>query len=100
MLIEGQFTLQAPIQKVWDSLLDPKTLGTCVPGTEKMEAIDKETYESIVAQRVGTIMDADKIVVLDNGFIAGIGRHQDLLETCPVYKEIVYSQLSEEEVCR
>ena len=53
MLIEGQFTLQAPIQKVWDSLLDPKTLGTCVPGTEKMEAIDDETYESIVTQRVG-----------------------------------------------
>ena len=55
MLIEGQFTLQAPIQKVWDSLLDPQTLGSCVPGTEKMEAIDAETYESVVKQRVGPI---------------------------------------------
>jgi ATP-binding cassette subfamily B protein len=73
--------------------------------TDRMlrSALKKETADVtsvIVAQRVGTIMDADKIVVLDNGFIAGIGRHQDLLETCPVYKEIVYSQLSEEEVCR
>ncbi len=73
--------------------------------TDRMlrSALKKETADVtsvIVAQRVGTIMDADKIVVLDNGYIAGIGRHQDLLETCPVYKEIVYSQLSEEEVCR
>lgn len=73
--------------------------------TDRMlrSALKKETADVtsvIVAQRVGTIMDADKIVVLDNGYIAGIGRHQDLLETCPVYKEIVFSQLSEEEVCR
>lgn len=55
MLIEGQFTMEAPIQTVWDSLLDPQTLGSCVPGTEKMEAIDAETYESVVKQRVGPI---------------------------------------------
>ncbi len=55
MLIEGQFKLQAPIKKVWESLLDPKTLGTCVPGTEKMEAIDDKTYESVVKQSVGPI---------------------------------------------
>jgi carbon monoxide dehydrogenase subunit G len=55
MLIEGQFKIQAPIQKVWDSLLDPKTLGSCVPGTEMMEAIDDKTYESVVKQKVGPI---------------------------------------------
>jgi carbon monoxide dehydrogenase subunit G len=55
MRIEGQFTIEAPIQKVWDSLLDPQTLGMCVPGAEKMEALDAETYESVVKQRVGPI---------------------------------------------
>ena len=53
MRIEGQFTIEAPIQQVWDSLLDPQTLGMCVPGAEKMEALDAETYESVVKQRVG-----------------------------------------------
>ncbi|MDR1727144.1 MAG: carbon monoxide dehydrogenase subunit G [Acidobacteriota bacterium] len=53
MRIEGQFAMNAPIQKVWDSLLNPETLGSCVPGTEKMSQLDAETYESVVAQRVG-----------------------------------------------
>ncbi|MEJ2246485.1 MAG: SRPBCC domain-containing protein [Acidobacteriota bacterium] len=53
MLLEGQFQLQAPIEKVWESVLDPTTLGSCMPGTEKMEIIDEKTYESIVKQRVG-----------------------------------------------
>jgi ATP-binding cassette subfamily B multidrug efflux pump len=52
----------------------------------------------IVAQRIGTIRDADKIVVLDNGKIAGIGRHDELLGACAVYREIAQSQLSEEEL--
>ena len=52
----------------------------------------------IVAQRIGTIMDADQIIVLDGGQIAGIGTHQELLDTCGVYKEIALSQLSEEEL--
>ncbi len=51
----------------------------------------------IVAQRVGTVMDADRIVVLDEGHVAGIGTHHELLETCEVYREIVASQLSVEE---
>lgn len=51
----------------------------------------------IVAQRVGTVMDAERILVLDEGQIAGIGTHRELLKTCGVYREIVASQLSEEE---
>ena len=52
----------------------------------------------IVAQRVSTIMHADRIIVLDCGRIVGIGTHAELMETCPTYGEIVYSQLTEEEV--
>ncbi|MDR1669826.1 MAG: ABC transporter ATP-binding protein/permease, partial [Oscillospiraceae bacterium] len=52
----------------------------------------------IVAQRVGTVMDADRIVVLDEGRVVGIGTHKELLQTCAVYKEIAVSQLSEEEL--
>jgi len=64
-------------------------------------ALKKETMDAtvlIVAQRVGTVMDADRIIVLDDGQIAGIGGHKELLKTCEVYREIVSSQLSEEEL--
>ena len=54
----------------------------------------------IVAQRIGTIIDADTIVVLDEGHVAGIGKHDDLLKSCEVYYEIASSQLSEEELMR
>ena len=56
------------------------------------------TTNIIVAQRIGTIKDADKIIVLDEGRIAGIGKHKELLENCRIYKEIALSQLSEEEL--
>ena len=52
----------------------------------------------IVAQRIGTIMNADKIVVLDKGKCVGIGTHKELLKNCPVYKEIALSQFREEEL--
>ena len=61
--------------------------------------LNKETKDAtklIVAQRIGTIKDADKILVLEEGKIVGIGKHKDLLKTCEVYKEIAYSQLSKE----
>jgi ATP-binding cassette subfamily B multidrug efflux pump len=64
-------------------------------------ALKKETHDAtviIVAQRVGSIMNADRIIVLDEGKIAGIGTHKELMKTCEVYREIVYSQLSEEEL--
>ncbi|MCS6130749.1 ABC transporter ATP-binding protein [Clostridium botulinum] len=64
-------------------------------------ALKNETVNStvlIVAQRVSTVMDADRIIVLDDGIIVGIGTHKELLKTCDVYKEIVSSQLSKEEI--
>lgn len=58
----------------------------------------KDSAVLIVAQRVSTVLHADRIIVLENGRIAGIGNHKDLMKSCPVYKEIVLSQVSQEEV--
>ena len=65
------------------------------------QALAKETKAAavlIVAQRVTTVMGADRIIVLDEGKVAGIGTHKELMESCEVYREIVLSQLSAEEV--
>lgn len=65
------------------------------------EALKEETKKStviIVAQRVSTVINADRIIVLDEGKVIKIGTHKELLETCDIYKEIVYSQLSKEEI--
>lgn len=77
------------------SALDYKTDKT-VRGRIAEELPD--TTRVIIAQRVGTIMDADQIVVLDNGKMVGIGKHYDLVRNCPVYQEIALSQLSKEEL--
>ena len=64
-------------------------------------ALRRDTAQAtvvIVAQRVSTVMDADQIIVLDEGRIVGKGRHQELLKSCAVYREIVASQLAEEEL--
>ncbi len=64
-------------------------------------ALRRETREStvfIVSQRVSTVMDADQIIVLEDGRIAGIGNHRELMKTCEVYRDIVSSQLSVEEI--
>ena len=64
-------------------------------------ALKEETNDAticIVAQRIGTIKDADKIVVLDEGKVVGMGRHAELLDSCEVYRQIAYSQLSKEEL--
>jgi len=55
MIIEGKFTLKAPIQETWDNLLNPETLASCIPGCEKMEAVDEKTYDCMVKQKVGPI---------------------------------------------
>jgi ATP-binding cassette, subfamily B, multidrug efflux pump len=77
------------------SALDFKT-DACLRAALKQEIAEATVI--IVAQRVGTVMDADRIIVLDEGKIAGMGTHRELLGTCEVYREIVSSQLSEEEI--
>lgn len=58
----------------------------------------RDATRLIVAQRIGTIRDADKIIVLEDGKIAGMGTHEELMEQCEVYRQIAYSQLSKEEL--
>lgn len=77
------------------SALDYKTDKTL---RKELSKYTKDATKIIVAQRVGTIMDADKIVVLSEGRIVGVGTHKELLETCDVYKEIALSQLDKEEL--
>ena len=64
----------------------------------ELKKYTKDATSLIVAQRIGTIMNADKIIVLDEGKCVGIGTHKELLENCDVYKEIAYSQLTKEEL--
>ncbi len=64
----------------------------------ELKKYTKDATSLIVAQRIGTIMNADKIIVLDKGKCVGIGKHKELLKTCEVYKQIALSQLSKEEL--
>ena len=66
-----------------------------------LKALQKKTGEAaviIVAQRISTILHADQIIVLEDGGIAGIGTHEELMEQCETYQEIARSQLSEQEL--
>ena len=65
---------------------------------KELKKYTKDATTFIVAQRIGTIMNADKIIVLDQGTCVGMGTHKELLKNCDVYKEIALSQLSEEEL--
>ncbi|MBU4438684.1 MAG: ABC transporter ATP-binding protein/permease [Acetobacterium sp.] len=90
---------KAPVYIFDDSFsaLDFKTDATL------RKALKKEMADAavvIVAQRISTIMDADQIIVLEAGRMAGIGRHSELMKSCPVYQEIVASQLTEKEADR
>ncbi len=64
----------------------------------ELKKFNRDATWIIVTQRVSTVLDADRIIVLDDGLIAGIGTHAELMTTCPVYKEIVASQLQKEEL--
>ena len=77
------------------SALDYKTDSTL---RKELKKYTKDATSIIVAQRIGTIINADKIIVLDEGKIVGIGKHKDLLKKCEVYKQIALSQLSKEEL--
>lgn len=77
------------------SALDYKT------DVELRRALKEKTEDStvlIVAQRISTILHAEQIIVLDDGMVAGIGTHQELLQNCEVYRQIAESQLSEQEL--
>ena len=77
------------------SALDYKTDSTL---RKELRKYTKDATVLIVAQRIGTIMNADKIIVLDDGKCVGMGTHKELLKNCEVYKQIALSQLSEEEL--
>ena len=77
------------------SALDYKTDFTV---RSELKKYTKDATCLIVAQRIGTIMDADKIIVLEDGECVGIGTHKELLKNCEVYKEIAYSQMTKEEL--
>ncbi|MBW2037284.1 MAG: hypothetical protein JRI41_07375 [Deltaproteobacteria bacterium] len=61
MLIEEKFTVKTPIQKLWDSLLDPQIIGSCIPGCEKVEPINDKEYDSVIKAKVGFIAVRFKI---------------------------------------
>lgn len=65
---------------------------------KELKKYTKDATTLIVAQRIGTIMNADKIIVLDEGKVVGMGTHKELLKNCPVYEQIALSQLSKEEL--
>ena len=65
---------------------------------KELKKYTKDATSLIVAQRIGTIMNSDKIIVLDEGKVVGQGTHKELLENCEVYKQIALSQLSKEEL--
>lgn len=65
---------------------------------KKLQQACKDVTRVIVAQRIGTIRDADKIIVLEDGCVAGMGTHEELMKNCEAYRQIAYSQLSKEEL--
>jgi carbon monoxide dehydrogenase subunit G len=105
MLMEGKFTLKAPIQEVWDFLLKPETLASCIPGAEKMEAIDDKTYESVVKQKVGPISVKFKFTttiteVDPPRHLKAVGRGEDIAKAGTFSQEttVDLTEISKDEV--
>ncbi len=105
MLIEGKFTLKSPVQSLWDFLLEPGTLASCIPGAEKVEAIDDKTYECVVKQSVGPISVRFKFTVVLTEveplkYVKAVGRGEDIGKmgtfTCEVIVNLV--EISKDEV--
>ena len=83
MLMEGNFTLKAPITEVWKFLLEPGTLAACIPGAEKVEAIDDKTFDAVVKQKVGPIAVRLKFTVVltemkPPTYLKAVGRGGDM----------------------
>ncbi|GAB3807614.1 hypothetical protein GCM10027605_38270 [Micromonospora zhanjiangensis] len=78
---------------LFDDSFSALDLGTDARLRAALRPVTADAAVVIVAQRVSTIVDADQIIVLEDGAVVGIGRHDELVETCPTYAEIVESQL-------
>ena len=83
---------------IFDDIFSALDYKTDIVLRKELKKYTSDATSLIVAQRIGTIMNADQIVVLDNGVIVGKGTHKELLKTCEVYKQIALSQLSKEEL--
>jgi ATP-binding cassette subfamily B protein len=89
--------VRKPEVYLFDESFSALDLGTDARLRAALRPVTRDAAVIVVAQRVSTIMDADRIVVLDDGAIVGMGRHDELVKTCPTYAEIVESQLSAED---
>ena len=89
--------IRRPEIYLFDDSFSALDLATDARLRQALRPVTREDTVVIVAQRVSTIVDADRIVVLEDGAVVGQGRHAELLESCPTYREIVESQLSAEE---
>jgi len=89
--------VRKPEVYLFDESFSALDLGTDARLRAALRPVTRDAAVIVVAQRVSTIMDADQIIVLDDGAIVGTGRHDELVETCPTYAEIVQSQLSAED---
>ena len=105
MLIEGRFRLRGSIQKVWDFLLAPETLASCIPGTEKVEAVDDKTYESVVKQKVGPIsvrlnFTTTLTEIEPPRYLKAVGRGADLSKLGTFTQETIVNltEISDDEV--
>jgi ATP-binding cassette subfamily B protein len=97
-LATARAVVKGPAIYIFDDSFSALDFATDARMRTALRAETREATVIIVAQRVGTIMHADRIVVLADGRIAGVGTHDELMQTCETYREIVFSQLSAEEV--
>jgi ATP-binding cassette subfamily B protein len=88
--------IRKPEVYLFDDSFSALDVATDVRLRQALSQVTRDATVIIVAQRVSTIMDADQIVVIEDGAIAGLGTHEDLLESCVIYAEIVDSQLAAE----
>jgi len=105
VIIEGKFKLNAPIQEVWDFVLEKETLSSCIPGVESIEAIDDKSYRTVVKQKVGPISVRFKFVttlaeVDPPKYLKAVGRGADLGKAGTFEQETIVNlnELSAEEV--
>ena len=87
-----------PLVLVFDDSFSALDMKTDAKLREELSRQEKDAAKIIVAQRVSTILNADQILVLDEGKVAGLGTHEELLDNCEVYRQIAASQLSQKEL--